>query len=127
MLVPQLDRPLRLDDYREIAPAEQLDKVRDLAAALKGLRIVHVNSTADGGGVAEILRSLVPLMRDVGLDAQWLVMPGHEAFFEITKKLHNLMQGADGELSAQEVSAYVAQSWQVSRAMQNKELAPTSG
>ena len=122
MLVPQLDRPLRLDDYREIAPEEQLDKVRDLAADLKGLRIVHVNSTADGGGVAEILRSLVPLMRDVGLDAQWLVMPGHEAFFEITKKLHNLMQGADGELSAQEVSAYVAQSWKVSRAMQEQGI-----
>ncbi len=122
MLVPQLDRPLRLDDYREIAPAEQLDKVRDLAADLKGLRIVHVNSTADGGGVAEILRSLVPLMRDVGLDAQWLVMPGHEAFFEITKKLHNLMQGADGVLSAQEVSTYVAQSWKVSRAMQEQGI-----
>jgi trehalose synthase len=122
MLVPQLDRPLRLDDYREIAPEEQLDKVRDLAADLKGLRIVHVNSTADGGGVAEILRSLVPLMRDVGLDAQWLVMPGHEAFFEITKKLHNLMQGADGVLSAQEVSTYVAQSWKVSRAMQEQGI-----
>ena len=122
MLVPQLDRPLRLDDYREIAPEEQLDKARDLAADLKGLRIVHVNSTADGGGVAEILRSLVPLMRDVGLDAQWLVMPGHEAFFEITKKLHNLMQGADGVLSAQEVSTYVAQSWKVSRAMQEQGI-----
>jgi trehalose synthase len=122
MLVPQLDRPLRLDDYREIAPEEQLDKVRNLAADLKGLRIVHVNSTADGGGVAEILRSLVPLMRDVGLDAQWLVMPGHEAFFEITKKLHNLMQGAEGVLSAQEVSTYVAQSWKVSRAMQEQGI-----
>jgi trehalose synthase len=122
MLVPQLNRPLRLDDYREIAPEEQLDKVRNLAADLKGLRIVHVNSTADGGGVAEILRSLVPLMRDVGLDAQWLVMPGHEAFFEITKKLHNLMQGADGVLSAQEVSTYVAQGWKVSRAMQEQGI-----
>jgi trehalose synthase len=122
MLVPQLDRPLRLDDYREIAPEEQLDKVRNLAADLKGLRIVHVNSSADGGGVAEILRSLVPLMRDVGLDAQRLVMPGHEAFFEITKKLHNLMQGADGELSAQEVSTYAAQCWKVSRAMQEQGI-----
>lgn len=122
MLVPLLDRPLRLDDYREIAPPEQLDKVRDLASGLKGLRIVHVNSTADGSGVAEILRSLVPLMQDVGLDAQWLIMPGQEAFFEITKKLHNLMQGAAGELSAQEASAYVAQSWKVSRAMREQEI-----
>jgi trehalose synthase len=122
MLVPQLNGSLRLDDYHEIAPEEQLDKIRGLASGLKGLRIAHVNSTADGGGFAEILRSLVPLMRDVGLDAQWLVMPGHEAFFEITKKLHNLMQGAEGELSAKEVSAYVAQSWKVSRAMREQGI-----
>ena len=62
------------------------------------MRVVHVNSTARGGGVAEILRSLVPLMRDVGLDAQWMVMPGDDAFFETTKKMHNLLQGADGEV-----------------------------
>jgi trehalose synthase len=122
-LLNSVDRVLSLDDYREVASAEQLDRARDLAANLKGLRIVHVNSTADGGGVAEILRSMVPLMRDVGLDTQWMVMPGHEAFFEITKKMHNLMQGADGQLTAEEMSTYVVQSWRVSRAIQKQGIA----
>ena len=122
MIVENLDRNIRLDSYREIAPEHQLDQARDLALGLKGLRVVHVNSTADGGGVAEILRSLVPLMRDVGLDAQWMVMPGHDAFFEVTKKMHNLLQGAQGEISAQELSLYIAQSWKVSKAIKEQGI-----
>ena len=65
-------QPLRLRDYHGIVPEKQLNRVERLASELKGIRIIHVNSTADGGGVAEILRSLVPLMRDVGLDADYL-------------------------------------------------------
>ena len=122
MVFSHLDRVLRLDDYREVAPEEQLDRARDLARDLKGLRVMHVNSTADGGGVAEILRSLVPLMRDVGLDAQRMVMPGDDTFFEITKKMHNLMQGADGELSAEETSLYLNQSWKVSKTIREQEI-----
>ncbi len=88
----------RVDSYDGIAPADQLAEVRRLADGLRGLRVVHVNSTADGGGVAEILRSMVPLMRDAGVDASWLVMPGDEGFFSITKQLHNQLQGAPGDL-----------------------------
>ena len=100
-------QPLRVRDYRGVATEEQLDSVQHLASGLKGLRIMHVNSTADGGGVAEILRSLVPLMRDAGLDAQWMVIPGNEEFFRTTKRLHNLLQGAEGGLSPEEVSGYL--------------------
>ncbi len=115
MPVVQIDKTLKLEDYRGIGLPAQLDQAQRLAIGLKGLRVMNVNSTADGGGVAEILRSMVPLMRDVGIDAQWMVIPGNEAFFEITKKLHNLMQGGQGELTAAEVSTYVAQSWDVSK------------
>ena len=95
-LVPETMNPVRLDDYEGIAPAAQLEEVRRRARHLKGVRVVHVNSTANGGGVAEILRSMVPLMGDLGLDVQWYVMPGDESFFEITKRLHNLLQGPPG-------------------------------
>ena len=122
MPVVQIDKTLKLEDYRGIALPAQLDQAERLAIGLKGLRVMNVNSTADGGGVAEILRSLVPLMRDVGIDAQWMVMPGNEAFFEITKKLHNLMQGGQGELTAAEVSTYVTQSWEVSREIQRQGI-----
>ncbi len=60
---------------------------------LKGLRVVHVNSTSEGGGVAEILAWMVPLMRDLGLDAQWKVIRGTPAFFTVTKSIHNGLQG----------------------------------
>ncbi len=83
---------------------------------------MHVNSTADGGGVAEILRSLVPLMVDVGLDARWLVIPGSEAFFQTTKRLHDLLQGAPGELSPVEVSAYVSHIRKVAREIQHQGI-----
>lgn len=121
-MLTDLDRVLKLDDYREIASEAQLDLARDLAAGLRGMRVIHVNSTADGGGVAEILRSMVPLMRDMGLDTHWMVMPGHQAFFEITKKMHNLMQGAEGQLSAEEMSSYLAQSWRVSQEIQKQGI-----
>jgi len=122
MLIPQTMRPLRIRDYRGIALDEQLEQVETLASELKGMKVVHVNSTANGGGVAEILRSLVPLMRDAGLDAQWLVMPGDEGFFQTTKKLHNLLQGADGEVSDEEMSGYVANSRDMAKAIQEQEI-----
>jgi len=98
---------VRVESYEGIAPDEQLADLRRLADDLRGLRVVHVNSTADGGGVAEILRSMVPLMRDAGLDADWLVIPGDEAFFGITKQLHNQLQGAPGDLPDRLWNAYV--------------------
>ena len=117
MLLPQTTQPLRLSDYRGVALAEQLEQVEALAAGLRGMRVVHVNSTAQGGGVAEILRSLVPLMRDVGLDAEWMVMPGDDAFFETTKKMHNLLQGADGEIPDDRISSYVGHNEEIAKAI----------
>ncbi|MFQ5855372.1 MAG: glycosyltransferase [Anaerolineae bacterium] len=84
-----------LDDYRPIAGDEAVDRIRELATSLHGARVVHVNATAFGGGVAEILYTLVPLMRDAGLDAEWQVIEGADEFFDVTKAMHNGLQGMD--------------------------------
>nr|NIT55164.1 glycosyl transferase family 1 [Fodinibius sp.]NIV10124.1 glycosyl transferase family 1 [Fodinibius sp.]NIY23748.1 glycosyl transferase family 1 [Fodinibius sp.] len=91
--------PKKLSDYRDIIGEERTEEILDLASPLKDARIVHINATAYGGGVAEILQALVPLMRDVGLDAQWQVIQGSDEFFNVTKASHNGLQGMDIPLS----------------------------
>ena len=73
--------------------------VEDAHKAMAGHVLWHVNSTAQGGGVAEILHTLVPLMRDVGIDARWEVIRGEDDFFNVTKAFHNGLQGAPVELT----------------------------
>ncbi|HET8815437.1 MAG TPA: glycosyltransferase [Solirubrobacterales bacterium] len=88
-----------LSDYTHIVGKELTEQIRALAEPLKGKRVLHVSATAFGGGVSEILYTLVPLMRDVGLDAHWHVIFGKEEFFNATKLLHNSLQGAEETLS----------------------------
>ncbi len=88
-------RKKSLDSYRGIVGDHLLSDIRDLAAGLRGTRVVHINATAFGGGVAEMLQSLIPLMRDVGLEAEWQVIKGEEKFFHVTKAFHNGLQGMD--------------------------------
>ncbi len=87
--------PKALDEYRPFVGNEDITAVRALAEPLGGARVLHVNATAFGGGVAEMLSTLVPLMNDVGLDAQWQVIAGSEEFFNVTKAFHNGLQGMD--------------------------------
>ena len=91
-----------LADYHSIIARELLGEIRELAQGLQDLRVCHVNATSFGGGVAEILYSLVPLMNDVGLRADWRVMFGREEFFNVTKAMHNALQGAPRTISAEE-------------------------
>ena len=92
--------PLSLDAYATVAGEEAVAEIRALAEPLRGARVLHVNATKFGGGVAEILPTLSGLMRDVGLRAEWRIMPGDEAFFSVTKQIHNGLQGADVALDA---------------------------
>jgi len=85
--------PRSLEDYRPIIGDEPAEEILRLAAELKGARVLHVNATAFGGGVAEILGTLVPLMNDVGLQADWQVIKGADEFFHVTKAMHNSLQG----------------------------------
>ena len=88
-----------LADYTHIAGRGLIDRIRELAEPLQGKRVLHVSATAFGGGVSEILYTLVPLMRDVGLDAHWHVILGREDFFNVTKLMHNSLQGAPESIS----------------------------
>ena len=85
----------QLADYAPIVGSEVIEEICSLAEPLRGARVVHVNATAFGGGVAEMLLTLVPLMRDVGLDAEWQVIEGEDEFFRVTKACHNGLQGMD--------------------------------
>jgi trehalose synthase len=91
-----------LADYTHIAGRELSDRIRALAEPLEGKRVLHVSATAFGGGVSEILYTIVPLMRDIGLDAHWQVIFGKEEFFNATKLLHNSLQGAEETLTEQQ-------------------------
>ncbi len=82
-----------LDDYRELVGDKIIGEIHRKASRLQGKTIVHVNSTFIGGGVAEILNSLVPLMNDIGIKADWRTLHGTPDFFTITKKFHNALQG----------------------------------
>ena len=88
-----------LNDFREITGDKIISDLYKKARPLYGKRIIHINSTFYGGGVAEILNSLVPLMNDVGLDAGWRIIRGSPDFFAITKKFHNALQGDKINLS----------------------------
>jgi trehalose synthase len=87
--------PKKFRQYERIIGEEAATEIRELAADLKGARLLHLNATAFGGGVAELLGTLVPLMRDLGLKCDWQVMHGDDRFFTVTKAMHNSLQGAN--------------------------------
>jgi trehalose synthase len=95
-----------LDAYDGLAPGPILQELREHAHTLKGARILHVNATPYGGGVSELLRSSVPLLRDLGLTVDWKVIGGNQDFFHATKALHNALQGAPRGPSDAEQAAY---------------------
>ena len=109
-----------LADYRSIIRRELYEELRELSERLRGVRVLHVNATSFGGGVAEILYTLVPLMRDAGLDAEWGVMFGAEPFFNVTKNFHNALQGASYELTVEARAIYEEYNRQSAAALENE-------
>jgi len=90
-----------LSAYSLIAEPEELRALTQLASRLEGRSFLHVNSTFTGGGVAEILNRLVALFRDLGIEARWEVMKGDQSFFDVTKKIHNALQGQEAKITTQ--------------------------
>jgi len=82
-----------LDQYEQVVGHQEVQRLRRLGERLAGKRVVHVNSTKQGGGVAEILGWMVPLMRELGIDATWEVISGPPEFYQVTKAFHNGLQG----------------------------------
>ena len=91
-----------LADYTHIVGRSLVEEVRELAEPLRGRRVVHLSATAFGGGVSEILYTLVPLMRDIGLEVEWQVIYGREEFFNATKLMHNALQGSPQDLTEEQ-------------------------
>lgn len=92
--------------YEEHCGTEEIRLLRRMGQMLEGRRLVHVNSTRRGGGVAEILERLVPLQRELGIDTTWEVISGNSDFFEVTKAFHNALQGRRTEITDQMLGAY---------------------
>jgi trehalose synthase len=99
---------VQIEDYEQFTGAEVVERVQKSARSLHNLRIAHVNSTLAGGGVAEILSALTPLMNSAGINTEWKVIEGPLEFFNITKKIHNALQGGDIHLSTAEQQLYEA-------------------
>ena len=97
----------KIDEYRPIVGDEVIDELYILAERLKGITIQNINSTSFGGGVAEILSRIIPLMQDLGLDVFWDVIEGDEKFFDITKKIHNGLHGLKVDLSREELNYFL--------------------
>jgi trehalose synthase len=106
MLQPVPVAQKSLADYTHLAGKPLVEEVISLASELQGLRVLHLSATAFGGGVAEILYTLVPLMKDVGIDVEWQVMLGREEFYNVTKQLHNALQGDPHDLTPEEWQTY---------------------
>ena len=95
-----------LDAYNAIVGQETIEQLRELAEPLAGMKVIHVNSTRIGGGVAEILVNLVPMMGELGLNASWEVIHGTGDFFECTKRMHNALQGQPVPINDYYLQAY---------------------
>ncbi len=95
-----------LDQYAKVVGNEVINHLRQLAYPLKGMKILHVNSTKEGGGVAEILNRLIPLKRELGIDAEWEVITGENDFYQCTKKMHNSLQGNRDDISSYLLDIY---------------------
>jgi trehalose synthase len=96
-----------LNDYAPVVGDDVIAELRTLAQPFQDARVVHISATAYGGGVAEMLQTLVPLMRSAGLNAEWRVIAGSDAFFAVTKSMHNALQGMELELSPASRAAYL--------------------
>ena len=96
----------KLDFYADIVGHEVIDHLYQLSSLLKNIKVIHVNSTRKGGGVAEILEKLVPLSQELGIDTKWEVITGNERFFRCTKSMHNALQGNLLDISDELLKVY---------------------
>ncbi|MCK5573838.1 MAG: glycosyltransferase [Bacteroidetes bacterium] len=98
---------IRIEEYVSIVGQPTIDELFLLARNLEGKVVQNINSTAVGGGVAEILTRIIPLLKQLGVDARWDVIKGDERFFATTKKIHNGLHGVPAELTAEEIEGFI--------------------
>jgi len=98
---------IRIEDYADVIGRGMIEELFLLARHLRGKAIQNINSTSVGGGVAEILSRMVPLLQQIGVDARWDVIKGDEKFFIVTKKFHNALHGVPVEISGEELEMFL--------------------
>ncbi len=97
----------KIQDYEPVVGRSHIEELKMLADRLSGKLIQTINSTYVGGGVAEILGHMVPLLNQLGVDVRWNVIKGSQEFFEVTKKFHNALHGKDGRLTSEELGLFL--------------------
>lgn len=100
-------KPIALERYKGLISTQDYAEIEKLAKNLAGLKVIHLNTTSTGGGVAEILYTLVPLLKGVGINAHWYTTEAERSFFKITKNIHNFLQGKRGDLSEAQRQFYL--------------------
>lgn len=95
-----------LDDYVPVVGKDIIDELRTIGEKLSGKVVENINSTAVGGGVAEILTRMVPMLKELGIDARWEVIKGGQDFYGVTKKFHNALHGAPEEITENDFRIY---------------------
>lgn len=118
MLPHVLIRKKELGPYAEIIDPARVEHIVNLAKALQGMRVLEINSTSSGGGVAELLSSVVPLMNALGIATDWQLVQKSRRFFEITKRFHNALQGMDTEISTADMDTYLDHNRQFAEALE---------
>ncbi len=93
-------------EYQAVTGSNVMQQLEQLAAPLKGARVLHINSTKEGGGVAEILHKLIPLKQALGIEADWDVISGNQEFYQCTKGFHNALQGMRQSISEKLLQNY---------------------
>ncbi|MBI3317280.1 MAG: glycosyltransferase [Candidatus Omnitrophica bacterium] len=96
-----------LKDYEPVAGPQVIEELRFIAEKTQGLQVQNINSTAVGGGVAEILNRMVPLLQELGVNARWDVIKGGERFFKVTKKFHNALHGKNEDIQPDDFTAFL--------------------
>jgi trehalose synthase len=107
-----------LSDYQAVVGAGVIDELKVMADRVRGKKLQHINSTSVGGGVAEILTRLVPLLRELGIDATWDVIKGNQAFYNVTKAFHNALHGKTENITRQMLEIFRANTEMNLREMQ---------
>lgn len=97
----------RLEDYRKVTPPGSVDLLYHMSEKVKGKSLLNINSTRSGGGVAEILNRLVPMLNELEIKVGWEIMQGSEGFFKVTKAFHNALQGRDPGISDRMYQLYI--------------------